>query len=159
MKATGIDVWDSHTSHADQLLAEEWEIKNRYPKLWEQLRKGGISIGQAANGLVRHYELPANQGYQSGLRAGYGAAWAGRLSDRRATKLASGAEGGSKPIHAPPQGHIRADIPVHGNAHKTSIRSVVAESHCGASYDVVSYWAIKTWPALWVQEDAVSYHI
>jgi hypothetical protein len=122
-KALGIDVWHDR-DHLHQLEAEAWELKTRYPKLWDQLRRTGISIGQAAHGLVRHYELPADPEGQSRLRGGFGAAWGGRLHDRKATGLA---DGGSAPSggKAPPEGgHIRADVHVHGDVKKATVRSV-----------------------------------
>jgi Phage tail lysozyme len=58
-KALGIDVWHDR-NHLHQLQAEAWELRKRYPQLWAAL-KNAKTIGQVTAGLVRHYELPADQ--------------------------------------------------------------------------------------------------
>ncbi len=123
LKHTGIDVWGNSTSHADQLKAEAWELRNKYPKLFEAL-KNARSVSAAAGALVQHYELPADKYGQSRYRAGLGLAWGKRLhDDRRATGLASNAATGSAKAAAATQGHIRADIHVHGNTHKATVKT------------------------------------
>ncbi|MHB8842926.1 MAG: phage tail tip lysozyme, partial [Candidatus Aquicultor sp.] len=125
MKHTGIDVWGKSTSHADQLLAEEWEIKHRYPKLWEQLRRDKISIGQATHGLVHTYERPADPGGQSRLRGSYGEGWAKRLEDgppRKATGLTDGHDSAGK-APAGVGGHLQVDINDRSSTHNVTIQS------------------------------------
>ena len=122
MDALGIDVWHDR-NHLHQLQAEAWELRKRYPKLWAAL-KNAKTIGQVTAGLVRHYELPADQVHQPGVRAGYGVAWGKRLGDgRRATGLAAVGGAASGDVNKAAGGHIRADIHVHGDTHKAVVKS------------------------------------
>ena len=77
-KALGIDVWHDG-NHLHQLQAEAWELRQKYPKLWEAL-KNAKSVSAAAGALVQHYELPADKYGQSRYRAGLGLAWGKRLA-------------------------------------------------------------------------------
>ncbi len=121
-KALGIDVWHDR-NHLHQLQAEAWELRKRYPQLWEAL-KNAKTIGQVTGGLVRHYELPADRVHQPGVRAGYGVAWGSRVhDDRRATGLASNAATGSAKAAAATEGHIEAHVHVHGNVHKATVKT------------------------------------
>lgn len=73
---------------------------------------------------MQRYELPADKYGQSRYRAGLGEAWGKRLHDgRRATGLAANTNSASGNVHKGADGHIRADIHVHGNAHKTVVKA------------------------------------
>jgi hypothetical protein len=121
-KALGIDVWHDN-NHLHQLQAEAWELRQKYPKLWEAL-KNAKSVSAAAGALVQRYELPADKYGQSRYRAGLGLAWGKRLQDgRRATGLAVNGNSASGNASAAQGGHIRADVHIHGPAHKTTLKT------------------------------------
>jgi hypothetical protein len=121
-KALGIDVWHDG-NHLHQLQAEAWELRQKYPKLFEAL-KNAKTVSAAAGALVHHYELPADKYGQSRYRAGLGEAWGKRLHDgRKATGLAANGNSASGNASAAQGGHIRADIHVHGNAHKAVVKT------------------------------------
>jgi hypothetical protein len=87
-KHTGLDVWGNKTSHADQLKTEAWELRAKYPKLWNAL-KTAKTVSAAAGALVQHYELPVDKYGQSRYRAGLGMAWAKKLKDSEEPRKAT----------------------------------------------------------------------